>query len=403
MKIVNLTSFPIYPPASGGQLRVYNLNLMLSRKHEISIFSLGIRNSSEVRTLKSIYITKIDDNYVEYRYVDPLSRALAKGIIPGTLRTLMISRTLNKNLQKKLKKTLLESDLVQVELPWLFEYVYKIKPLDVPIILDEHDVAYELYEGRFKKHQMLFPILNVPLKKLKEKEKFALENSDVVFVPSRRDKYKLSREFGVSPAKIHVVPNGVNTGVLKPPKAYERNRLKEEFGVGNKTVILFTGSVHWPNLEAIPKIIDLAKKVQNKELLFLIVGSAGEKFKYHANMENVIITGKVSDITPYFKLADIAINPVTSGSGTNLKMLEYMSAGLPVITTKFGARGLDIKNGKHAITCNLKEFPKWIEFLSENEQLREKLGKNGRKLIEKKYDWKIIAEKVDKIYRKLIK
>ncbi|MDI3501273.1 MAG: hypothetical protein PWP22_1044 [Thermoanaerobacter sp.] len=403
MKIVNVSPFPIYPPGHGGQLRVHNINLVLSKKHYIFAFSMGML-PSEFHPPKSKYtINKINDNYIEYRYIDSFSKFVSKGMIPGTLRTGVLSHILAKSSSKVLQKELSESNLVQVELPWQFEYLYKITPSDIPIVLDEHDVAYELYEKRFRRYNISSPVSTLLVKRLKEKEHFAVENSDIVFVPSKGDKRKLIQEFGVSSSKIYVIPNGVDVDKIKPAEFQEKELLKEKFGFGEKIVILFTGSTHWPNLEAIKKIIDLARKVRDKRLLFLIVGSGGEKFKRQVKLENVVITGRVSEVLPYFKLADIAINTVTSGSGTNVKMLEYMSAGLPIITTEFGARGLDIKNEVHAIIDDIKEFPFWIEMLANNEDLRVKLSKNARKLVEKKYSWEVIGKKVDKTYRKLIR
>jgi len=403
MKIINVAPFPIYPPAHGGQLRVHNINLVLSKKYDILVFSMGVLHS-ELQISRSGYVVnRINDNYIEYRYIDSFSKFVSKRMLPGSLRTVVLSRILAKSSPKVLQKELLECDLIQVELPWQFEYLHKIRPSEVPIVLDEHDVAYELYEKRFKKYKALHSPFSLLTKKLKEKERFAVENSDVVFVPSQRDKKKLIQEFSVSPSKIYVIPNGVDVDKIKPLEFQEKEYLKAEFGFVGKIVVLFTGSTHWPNLEAIKKIIDLARKVRDKRLLFLIVGSGGEKFKRQVKLENVVITGRVSEVLPYFKLADIAINTVTSGSGTNVKMLEYMSAGLPIITTEFGARGLDIKNEVHAIIDDIKEFPFWIEMLANNEDLRVKLSKNARKLVEKKYSWEVIGKKVDKTYRKLIR
>ena len=39
-------------------------------------------------------------------------------------------------------------------------------------------------------------------------------------------------------------------------------------------------------------------------------------------------------------LCDVALNPMTSGSGTNLKMIDYFSAGAPVVATSVGTRGI---------------------------------------------------------------
>ena len=161
-----------------------------------------------------------------------------------------------------------------------------------------------------------------------------------------------------------------------------------------KKIILFSGSRHFPNEEAVHKIIDFSEKFKNrKDIIFLVVGTVGSLFRDKNKYPNIIFTGYVDDVTKYFQIADIAINPMMSGSGTNIKMLEYMASGLPIVTTKIGARGLDLKHGKHVIISEIDEFPEWIKTLLEDEDLRDKLSINGRKLVEEKYDWKKIAEK----------
>ena len=85
---------------------------------------------------------------------------------------------------------------------------------------------------------------------------------------------------------------------------------------------------------------------------------------------------------------DIAIVPLISGEGVKFKMLDYMAVGLPIITTKKGAEGLDLVNGVHAlIVDNVNEkFVKAIEYLVENPKIRKKLGYSAKKLIEIKYN-----------------
>ena len=50
-----------------------------------------------------------------------------------------------------------------------------------------------------------------------------------------------------------------------------------------------------------------------------------------------------------------------SGSGTNINMLDYMAAGLPIISTSVGARGLNLKNHSDTIICNISKFPLQIK------------------------------------------
>ncbi len=53
----------------------------------------------------------------------------------------------------------------------------------------------------------------------------------------------------------------------------------------------------------------------------------------------MIVTGPVKETFPYFAAADVALNPIQTGSGSNVKIFEYLAARLPVISTLFGARG----------------------------------------------------------------
>jgi glycosyltransferase involved in cell wall biosynthesis len=92
-----------------------------------------------------------------------------------------------------------------------------------------------------------------------------------------------------------------------------------------------------------------------------------------------------------FRVSNVALNPMVSGSGTNLKMLDYMAAGLPVISTAVGARGITIEDHKHAIICDLDAFADEISGLIDHTEVAEELSRNGRQLVKEHYDWKNIA------------
>lgn len=112
-----------------------------------------------------------------------------------------------------------------------------------------------------------------------------------------------------------------------------------------------------------------------------------------SKIPNVKTFGVVSEEikNELFKISNIALNPMKYGSGTNIKMLDYMASGIPVITTPEGARGLEIENGKNAIICDLEDFNKNIEVLYHDNELYEKIKSNARYLVEKKYSWEKIA------------
>jgi glycosyltransferase involved in cell wall biosynthesis len=55
----------------------------------------------------------------------------------------------------------------------------------------------------------------------------------------------------------------------------------------------------------------------------------------------MLALGFVDSLVPLFAAADVAVNPVGAGSGSNIKVAEYLAAGLPIVTTPVGLRGYE--------------------------------------------------------------
>src|SRR5205823_12993105 len=74
------------------------------------------------------------------------------------------------------------------------------------------------------------------------------------------------------------------------------------------------------------------------------------------------------------QLTDVALNPMLSGSGSNLKLAEYFAKSRPTVTTPFGARGYDLRNGTDAIVCGLDRLPQEIRALLSDPEKRAEMG-----------------------------
>ena len=100
----------------------------------------------------------------------------------------------------------------------------------------------------------------------------------------------------------------------------------------------------------------------NPEVTFVIVGGASERaiVEGYASLvpANVRLLGAVSDAArnEAYAAADIAINPMFTGSGTNIKMLDFLAAGLPTISTLHGARGISNRNEACFIMDDISRF-----------------------------------------------
>ena len=132
----------------------------------------------------------------------------------------------------------------------------------------------------------------------------------------------------------------------------------------------------------------------------MLMGSQCMYFKDRKLPENVGLLGLVSEEEKnrIFSIVDFALNPMISGSGTNLKMFDYMAAGIPVITTEFGTRGIDDKS-----SFIIKEVNDMVDecnsFKIENQTNKVV---TARKYVEETFDWNVIASIfIDKIYSEI--
>jgi glycosyltransferase involved in cell wall biosynthesis len=77
----------------------------------------------------------------------------------------------------------------------------------------------------------------------------------------------------------------------------------------------------------------------------------------------------------------------------NVKMLEFLAHGLPVVATPFGARGIEIKDGTHALIREISQFPQALKALKESAEMRRRLAQNAQRLVEERYSWEAIGKR----------
>lgn len=397
MRMVVAVTFPIYPPRGGGQSRIYNLYREWTRYFDIEIISLtGCGEEffsgeispglTEIRIPKSIEHQKIEETYS--RMVDwvPVTDIVAGRAINAT-----------PDYSEKLRVACSRADIVVASHPYFVELLRTCAP-NVPLWFEAHNVEYKL------KKNILPPTdgANSLLEMVFSDEARAWREAQVVYACSDADLQELTSLYGLTTAKSIVVPNGFATDEVKFVNGTMRADLKENVGLGGKSTILFMGSWHGPNLDAVEKILSYAAATPS--LTYLIVGSAGLKFATHISQSNVKFLGVVDEKEKQVLLsaADLAINPMVAGSGSNLKMLDYFAAGVPVMSTRFGARGINVDPSIHYIFSEIDDFifnitkffvqPKFDEI--------DRMCNSAARLVSLDYSWAAIAESA---YRELVK
>lgn len=250
---------------------------------------------------------------------------------------------------------------------------------DVPIIYNSHNAELTMAKQLYPDNKQ---ILNI----VEKTEKEVIAKSVAITYCSKKDIKELENQYGKINKSLYI-PNGAT---IQEYSDYDI-RIKSRD-------IIFVGSGHPPNVEAAKKLIPLAKMMPDYN--FIVLGSAGNAIKDLSYTNNLKILGHVDDdvLHKYFSKSFAFINPMDSGSGTHLKMMKALSYGIPIITSKVGARGFSDNEIKEAMVIaeSLHEMKSAIESLS-NRKIYAKISERGY-VHAKTYDWK----KIKKDYQNFI-
>jgi glycosyltransferase involved in cell wall biosynthesis len=103
-------------------------------------------------------------------------------------------------------------------------------------------------------------------------------------------------------------------------------------------------------------------------------------------------TGFVDDLRPLLAGATLAVAPIFAGGGTRVKILEAMAAGTPVVATTKGAEGIDAIAGEQLLIADdAAAFAAHVGALLADHALRARMAQSARRLIEERYDWRVIG------------
>lgn len=221
---------------------------------------------------------------------------------------------------------------------------------------------------------------------LKEKEVSCLKKADLVVLNNKKDK-KLVVSQGISEEKTFVtVPY--------------YNDLSELPHGSNQRDVIFWGAMNRPeNIEAVKWFIENVYRAIRDKIRFVVVGAnpPDELRKYEEI--GVEITGFVEDVSLYFKSCMCMVVPLQMGAGIKIKVLEGMSAGIPVLTNDIGIEGIYAQDKKEFLYCQQPEdYICSINKLLENNTEAKKIGENAREFIKNNFNMDISIQKfIDRV------
>ncbi|ACL01722.1 glycosyl transferase group 1 [Desulfatibacillum aliphaticivorans] len=393
-KILISDTAPLYPPMWGGPKRIWGLFSNLTHKYDI--IYVGV-DTGQYELVKGIEASEdffekrfsMPESY--YKYWLPIYERLFKNLNFDPYTYFFIDNA--KHYVDALESQ--PADAIVCSHPWSWNTLkYRT---DSPVIYDAHNCEYTLMRS-LAEGNLFKPILTHKTKVL---EGDLCRRAKVILACSEEDKQAFVDVYKLDPGKISIVENGTDIPPL--PSLKERVAAREELGYARQPVVLFVGAYYKPNIQAVDFIVNrLAPKLPACQ--FVIVGTVTNAFSDSQAPENVSFAGILTDdyLEHYWRAADLAVNPMSKGSGVNIKMLDYMAAGIPTVSTPFGCRGLDVENEKHVVISELDNFATAIWDTLKNPELRGLMRKKGYDYVSTKFDWKILSKKVEHILDQLL-
>ncbi len=260
---------------------------------------------------------------------------------------------------------------------------------DAPLIYDAHDETIEFLR------EVLGCRNADALARAEAAERNLAERATVAAFCTANDRTTTTARVPALAAKAIVVPNGVDVAACPfvPPSDAVAERRKAGL---NRSVAVFMGAGHPPNCEAADEI-SRALAPAFPEVVFVVIGLPSGVYRAAGGAEpgaNVLWLGPVAEETKAaaLALADIALAPMKSGTGSSLKIPEYVAHGKIVVGTPVGLRGFEALAGLAAVVVADDVGAALAEMLAKLQQDPESCSaacRVARGWVERHLDWAV--------------
>ncbi len=383
-RITGFSTFPVSPARGGGQQRVLNICRELSRTHDVEIVSFVEAGDSRATTAlgPGFWETRVPKSPRQAELEASLS-ADADWLPVGDIAAGLHWRE-NEAFIEHAQEACAAADIIMLHHPYMVEAALAYEA-GARLWLDAHNVELDLKRPLIEPHGAAAGLLEA----VEQLEGRAWHAADFITACTQADLDRLQQLNGSSDALQAVLPNGYSRRAGHPISRAQRNHNKRQLGREGVFTALFIGSWHPPNIEAVQSIVTMASALPDLE--FWIVGSVCGAFMTEDMPTNLRMLGVVEDdeLVALLSAADLALNPMQTGSGSNLKILDYIEHRIPLVSTAFGARGFGLEPRQDYQEADPDQFVEAISrllFVTEAGVLDDRAERVARKAQEFAWD-----------------
>lgn len=396
-RILFLTHTLPWPLDAGAKVRAYYMLRHLVQRHRVTLASF-VRPTDGPKAIEHLA------DLCETVHTIPMWRSVARDAVAGvvsfaTSRPALIVRERSGAFRGLLRRLLAETrfDVVHVDQLKMEPHVEGLVDLP-PRVIDKHNVYYEMIGAmaRLTTAAVRRRLLAREARLMERYEGRACLAFDEILAVTDRDARRLS-EMVAGQRPVTALPICVDpreTPVLVP-NADSRVMLC----IGAMFYPPNVDGVLWFLREILPRI---AREVPEARLR--IVGPRFDRAiaRLAAGNKRVEICGYVQDLSVQFAASALVVVPLRAGSGMRVKILDAMARGIPVISTRLGAEGIEATDGDNILLADTSDaFARAVGHLFSTPETRRRIAGKARRLVEERYDWRRRYGEVDAVYERL--
>ncbi len=384
-RIIIASAYLPFPLSHGGAVRIHNLTERAANSWDQILVCFVETDTPPPPELLARFIEIV------------LVKRQGSHSVPQTGRPEVVEQFASASFSAALRQTVRkwQPAIAQLEFTQMAQYAADCAPAS-PVLV-EHDITFDLY-GQLAKNNPDWDLLR-ELRLWRRFETALWRDMACVVTMSDTDKAQ------VSGTRAETLPNGVDL-----------NRFRVSEGAPEPHRLLFVGSFsHLPNILALDFFLkdgwELLRETVPDAQLHIIAGANHEYFleyqssqvRLNLDQPGLEVEGFVSDVRSAYARAAVVIAPLVASAGTNLKILEAMACGRPVISTPGGVNGLALTPGSDFILVHSgREMAEAAARLFASPEERERLGLAGRRRVEESYGWDAIADLQNELYSSLL-
>ena len=384
--------FP-YPPKRGGKIRPFNMIRHLSAQgHRVTVCSL-VRSATEAEEGRGI--APFCAGFEMARVANPVQVLRMVARLPLTTPSSM-GFFHSPQLAQRVRALLAEKtwDLIFVHCSSVAQYVEQVR--DVPKILDFGDMDSQKWLEYAERKP--FPLsLGYRLEghKMAAAERRLARRFDLCTATTRAE-WETLESYGTG-AATDWFPNGVDAGFFCPT----------DEGFDADTISFIGRMDYYPNQEAMARFCAQTwplLKARRPALKLLIVGAdPSPEMRRLGERPGVTVTGSVADVRPYIRSAALMVAPLSIARGTQNKILEAMAMGVPVVTSRVAAGGVDAQAPAHFLVADTpEETCAAILRIVEQPAERQRLALAGRERMLSHHAWPHSMQRLDRIIERCL-